>query len=138
MELRLDKSIPQYPLNQQIKQRILMECHIVETLIEQLKAAGYKLSINDGEEWVDTNTIEELIAVFLSVGESTLRGKHPTLKRNIRFSLIAGNDGWDVIADHTVTRTVGKTSYVAEGELSVEDEILVEVNKLIEAYSHLG
>jgi hypothetical protein len=86
-----------------LAKRIMIERRICSALIKQVLADGHALSVFDGEEWtVDNSRVAAVIrdALFTTDSDelvvSDLSGK-----RIGWFSLIYGNDGYDVISDHT-------------------------------------
>jgi hypothetical protein len=88
-----------------VKPRILVERVLVRATAETLIAAGYTLRLNDGEGWAspkDAN-VAQIMDGCMSTDEDTLHVYTTGGQRQhfgwVRF--IYGNDGWDVIADHT-------------------------------------
>lgn len=99
-----------------LKMRIAIEQLIARKTLQTLIDAGYLVTVNDGEDDVvkDSNQVEICLAAMFSTDEDFLKVKpdttpgavfknppaQPLTKGWIRF--IYGNDGWDVINDHTV------------------------------------
>lgn len=91
----------------------MQACNILERLIARqciadLLAAGFLISVNDGEETtVKASTDATVIyRAMFTTDEDYLQVSHPTgpVKNGwVRF--IYGNDGWDVISDYTVNLT---------------------------------
>lgn len=94
-----------------IRQRILMERHIIRHFVKSLLArdgAPYTISIYDGEEWPVTGS-RDVAAIMADIGACdeewlVVRQKTPEANRNVgKLYLVYGNDGWDVIADCSAT-----------------------------------
>jgi hypothetical protein len=85
-----------------IKARARMEASIVLRLLETLIAAGYSVSVDDGDGDAQSGTVEKLAGIIFSVDASLVevcRGR----KWIGTVSLVLGNDGWDVISDYTTS-----------------------------------
>ncbi|EOC0011634.1 hypothetical protein ACI0X9_003319 [Cronobacter turicensis] len=86
-----------------------MELKIAEATANALIAAGYKISVNDGEATVlkKSDDVKAIIKAMFSTDEDTLLvycdssvpGTGMDVVGWVRF--IYGNDGWDVINDYT-------------------------------------
>lgn len=98
-----------YPTTEEVRQivdarrraEMLAERVIVLKLIDTLLAAGFELSVNDGEEnhpW--TTDRAAVIDAILNTDEDTLRVRKDG--RTGWVLLVYGNGGWDVICDYTV------------------------------------
>ena len=86
-----------------------IEQRIIRTLLEKLIAAGYKLSVWDGEGYAITGSgsIDETLAAMGHTGRDTLQVSKPDAgdpygDDGQDILLIYGNDGHDVIADDNV------------------------------------
>jgi hypothetical protein len=85
-----------------VKMRQEVERKIAEALINQALAAGYQISVDNGEDeesgvW---DTSEEILASMFQTDEDRLY----MWKDGDRFGwvyFVYGNDGWDVISDYT-------------------------------------
>ena len=80
-----------------------LEVQVITRAVNDLVAAGYVISVNDGQEIVvrgsvDTKTI---MAALFSVDEERLIARQPGVQGSIL--LIHGNDGYDVIADYSLS-----------------------------------
>lgn len=76
-------------------------------LVSAALQAGYKISVNDGEEWVvrnSTNSIEVLEALC-STGSDTLRMSLPDGTFIATFWLVWGNGGEELVADFSDNAT---------------------------------
>lgn len=81
-----------------------IEKQIVQAAVEGLIAAGYRVAVFDGEEIAQTpttNTTEIMQALFAC--DTEWLHVHDEVGKHIGWvALVYGNDGWDVIQDHTV------------------------------------
>lgn len=86
------------------------EARVARRLVRAALAAGYTISVNDGEEWtVKRSTRErEILDALASTGEDMLRLRLPASGEAVgSFWLVYGNDpdGSELIADHTDNET---------------------------------
>lgn len=83
--------------------RIHMERRIAEEAISQLLAQFISISVNDGGDvpLKQSHNPQEILAAMFSTEEDYLivHGLDGTQLGWVHF--VYGNDGWDVIADHT-------------------------------------
>lgn len=89
----------------QLDKRMAMERDVVAKLIQTAIAAGWTLrGVDDGEEFIATDTEAEAMEHVFSVDESTIFFKKLIDGKKIGCScfIVLGNDGWDCIADHSV------------------------------------
>jgi len=89
--------------NAAARARITIERKIVTRLIDDLLAAGCELSVFDGEEqhpWTTDRTA--VIRDIMNTDEDGLMVRRASDGLKGSVYLVYGNDGWDVIADHTV------------------------------------
>lgn len=96
-DLTLEHSVP-------VWLRHRHERAIAERLVADCIAQGYELSVCDGEEWTvkrSTDAKQVMDALF-STGEDFLR-LFKGVEKIGQFTLISGNDGWDLIADWSYT-----------------------------------
>ena len=87
---------------------------IAERLVTDAIAQGYQVSVNDGEAWVVKRSTDSkaIMAALFSTDEDYIRIRKDGEQSSVgTFTLIYGNDGWDVIADW---------SYSAETEAQME------------------
>jgi len=87
---------------------------IAERLVTDALAQGFQVSVNDGEGWVlkRSTDVEAVMAALFSTDEDYIRIRKDGEQSSVgTFTLIYGNDGWDVIADW---------SYSAETEAQME------------------
>ena len=108
-----------------VKERAEVERKIVAHLFTTMAAYGWNVDyIFDGEynvryaDWTETAVLD---TVF-SVDESLIRFMKSAMRRSVR--IILGNDGYDCIADHSLSDT-----YQSEDDFEV-------VMKLVDAYSN--
>lgn len=93
-----------------IRQRILIERAIIRRAVRDILDAhdgNYCISVSDGESW-PVKRSRDLDAIMANIGacdEESIRIRHTddpagtVSSGNLYF--VYGNDGWDVIADHT-------------------------------------
>lgn len=93
-----------------IRQRILVERAIIRRAVRDVLAAeegAYCISVNDGEAW-PVKRSRDLDTIMANIGqcdEESIRIRRvdspsgTVSSGNLYF--VYGNDGWDVIADHT-------------------------------------
>lgn len=87
---------------------------IAERLVTDAIAQGYQVSVNDGEAWVVKRSTDSkaIMAALFSTDEDYIRIRKEGEEGSVgTFTLIYGNDGWDVVADW---------SYSAETEAQME------------------
>jgi hypothetical protein len=88
-----------------VRARIATERKIVNRLIDTALAAGFELSVFDGEEAFPWTTHKAaVLRDIMNTDEDVLHLRKPG--RNAARSsvlLVYGNDGWDVIADYSVS-----------------------------------
>ena len=75
---------------------------IAERLVTDAIAQGYQVSVNDGEAWVVKRSTDSkaIMAALFSTDEDYIRIRKDGEQSSVgTFTLIYGNDGWDVIAD---------------------------------------
>lgn len=114
-----------------IRQRILIERAIVRRAVRDIVAAGYMVRVHDGETWA-TGLEKSVDAVMAEIGQcdeerlyvwnpSTTPGQDGNYAGSI--FLVYGNDGWDVMADHT--------------DSPLMHELLAEANRLADLFGDL-
>ncbi len=87
-----------------VEQRRDIEKKIITRTLDTLIKAGYEISVFNGEEIVISRSInpEAILDRMFSVDdEQILLYKPDERKRQGWVQFIYGNDGWDVIADHS-------------------------------------
>lgn len=96
--------------DEKIRQRILVERAIIRRAVRDILAAedgAYCISVNDGEAW-PVKRSRDLDTIMANIGqcdEESIRIRRvdspagTVSSGNLYF--VYGNDGWDVIADHT-------------------------------------
>lgn len=84
--------------------RLRLERKIVRKVAQELIAAGYNISVDDGEEVVLKRS-QKLIAIMeacFSVDEERFIAHAPDGARSFVF-FVYGNDGYDVICDYGIS-----------------------------------
>ncbi len=115
--------------DESIRQRILIERAIVRRMVRDILQAGggaYCVSIYDGEDY-PLKRSRDLDAIMADIGqcdEETIVVRHVTKpadggEKLGSIYLVYGNDGWDVIADHTASHSM--------------DELLAGANQMSDA-----
>lgn len=89
-------------MNITLRQNI--EKQIVQAAVEGLVAAGYQVAVFNGEEVAQapTSDIQSVMQTLFACDEEWLFVYDSSEKRVGTVVLVYGNDGWDVIQDHTV------------------------------------
>jgi len=98
------------PLDPAIKARIIVERAVVRHAVTALVASGLRLRLHDGEAWATamTQNVADIMGELGACDEESLYSWVPSAEpgKNDRYMgkllLVYGNDGWDVIADHSV------------------------------------
>lgn len=86
-----------------------IEKRIVRITILNILAAGFSISVNDGEEETLTNSTDPdaiFAAMFTTDEDSLLVGHNPSRPEFGHFAMVRfiyGNDGWDVINDYSTS-----------------------------------
>jgi hypothetical protein len=77
---------------------------IAKQCIADLLAAGYQVSVNDGEETTlhRSTSPDAILAAMFTTDEDWLHVHTPDERLFGWVRFIYGNDGWDVINDYTV------------------------------------
>ena len=86
-----------------IKLRQELERRIIRAIVKEALAVGITVSVYDGEEWTVKNSekLSDIMKAVMTTDEDTLRFNRCSGERIGDVLLVYGNDGWDVIADHT-------------------------------------
>lgn len=87
-----------------VAQRREIEKKIATKTLETLITAGFEISVYDGQDIVITRStnVESILDKMFSVDdEQILLYKPDDRKRHGWVQFVYGNDGWDVIADHS-------------------------------------
>jgi hypothetical protein len=110
-----------------VRKRQAVEARIVKATVRTLLAAGFKLSVDDGGDELaitDSTNYSAIIDALMNTDEDYLLIREESVQPKrligwVRF--VYGNDGWDVIADYSITLE----SYIGEG---------TKVQKLVDKY----
>ena len=91
-----------------VEQRQSIERRIVGNLVKIGLDRGYDISLNDGEEWTVKNSkvFDEIMSAIMTTDEDLLLFRGLAGERIGTVFLVYGNDGWDVIADHTANDAI--------------------------------
>lgn len=129
--------MPQAGHTPEIRIRQVIEQAIAKKTIEVALAAGYMISVNDGEETTLVNCTDQkaILAAMFTTDEDYLyihaKEIHalnqlplrPSMPKSAGFFgwvyFVYGNDGWDVISDHT-TNLEGLLKPVSRLENQIE------------------
>ena len=86
-----------------VRGRIAVERSVCRRLIRTLKSAGYTLRVHSGDEWETPKAASEdtLMRAMFNLDEAWLIVSENG-KRIGYVYLVFGNDGYDVISDHTM------------------------------------
>jgi len=105
-----------------VEKRIATEKRIVRQIIKDALAAGYKISVHDGEEWVVSGSTKgaEVFAAMFATDEETLLFRSTASKVG-HVNLVYGNgNGTEVICDYSDNE---KTNAILAGALTLADQI---------------
>jgi len=80
-----------------------LEERIASVIIEDALAAGYLLSVSDGEDYVLVRSKDKVavLAAMFSTDEDHLVVYRPGQRRAGSVRFVYGNSGWDVVCDYT-------------------------------------
>lgn len=86
-----------------VENRIKLERRIVRAIVTAAVKAGHNVSVYDGEDWPlkRSGNVAEIMQAVMSTDEDTLHIRSAQDGVIGDVYLVYGNDGWDVIADHT-------------------------------------
>lgn len=87
--------------------RIGREKTIALALVAAILKRGYRISVNDGEEWVviRSTSRDEIVSALFSTDEDYIHLRGENGEKLGYFYLVYGNDGWDVISDYIANDT---------------------------------
>jgi hypothetical protein len=85
-----------------IATRIKIEKQIVRAIVNRALASGWSVSVHDSEEWTIKKSLSttEIMKAIMTTDEDVLRFHDADGVVGI-VSLVYGNDGWDVVSDHS-------------------------------------
>lgn len=83
--------------------RMEMERRMASALVRACLARGYRISVHNGEELAirGSKVYRAVMDALWQTDEETVHIYGPDGKRAGSFFLVYGNDGYDLIADHT-------------------------------------
>ena len=84
--------------------RIRIEGKIATKLVETLIAAGFKITVNDGDEnvCVKSTDVNAIVNSMFTTDEEYLFAYNDTHNNGVTVYLVYGNDGYDVISDYSL------------------------------------
>jgi hypothetical protein len=102
-----------------IKARQQVERRIIRQIVKDAIAAGYSVSVFDGEETTvrQSRTVSKIMAAVLTTDEDHLFIHQPGEARRWGWvRLVYGNDGWDVVNDYSTNleALMGNANRLAE------------------------
>lgn len=98
------KTVEELPAS--IRTRVVVERLIIHQLVADLLEAGCELKVDDGDAqspW--TTNLGEVLDALMNTDEDTLYVRRASDQLRGWVLLVYGNDGWDVICDHTTNLT---------------------------------
>jgi len=127
-----------------VRMRQEVEHKIVRAAITAILAAGYAISVDNGDNGEYENAanpegfaihqsthLEAILSAMFQTDQETLLVWSPTQKRNIgSIFLVYGNEGYDVISDYAFISDYASTRAI--------DEMLLEANNLADYYDADG
>jgi hypothetical protein len=80
-----------------------IEKQIAERIVDGALAAGYTVSVYDGEEWVlqQSSNPPDIVAAMYSTDTDTLRFYLPESGKAVGSIMLVCGNGEDVVADHS-------------------------------------
>lgn len=83
----------------------VVEHLVVRRVVAELLSQGCELSVYDGEEWTLRKSphIFEIMAALHTTDADQLRVYHPSFDKAGWISFVYGNEGHEVVSDHSVT-----------------------------------
>lgn len=91
-----------------IEKRIEIEKKVVRKLVRKMKAAGWMaINVFDGEETVPVSSETEVLDNVFAVDDSRIvfrKAVAPFAPMRRTAVIVLGNDGWDCIADGSVSK----------------------------------
>ena len=87
-----------------VKRRVRMEQKMVRALVDACLDRNFLISVNDGDSYVVSSSADRptIRAALFSMDEDFLLIRDPVTRDNLGwFSLIYGNDGWDVVSNYS-------------------------------------
>lgn len=89
--------------NHALVRRLAAEGQIARALVKAGLARGLLVSVNDGEGWVVLQSVKltEIMNALASTDEDYVRFTSYPAGQGATFVMVYGNDGYDVINDHT-------------------------------------
>lgn len=91
----------------EVKARIAIERQIVRRIATDAIAAGHLVAVHDGEDWAQRRTQDVgaiMAAVMFTDEERLYIYRNAAAERAMgQVFLVYGNDGWDVIADYSIS-----------------------------------
>lgn len=89
-----------------IRRRIIMERAVIRRAVTDILAAGYSISIDYGEDELGCNKAQSLGTVMAAIGASDMESLYVYRASGSIMGcimLVYGNNGWDVMADYSLT-----------------------------------
>jgi hypothetical protein len=86
-----------------LETRIKIEKRIVRQIVKNALARNWNVSVYDGEEitLLYSKNLTEIIKATFTTDEDVLIFRDAVSKYVGQVALVYGNDGWDVVSDHT-------------------------------------
>lgn len=86
-----------------LETRQAIERQIIDRIVTDALAAGYQLSVDDGGEITVSRSTDHaaIMAAVMTTDEDYLRVSKAGEPISGWVRLVYGNDGWDVVCDHT-------------------------------------
>lgn len=85
-----------------VRRRCRVELRVVRQLLSDLRASGYEVTADNGEDGEVAGTDDQLIESLFAVDEATVRTRSARGQRSFVF-LVFGNDGWDTVNDYGIS-----------------------------------
>lgn len=97
-----------------------IERSICRRIVKDAIAAGLRVSVHDGEEYVicRSKSVDKVMALLMATDEERLFFSAEDGKRMGWVYLVYGNDGWDVVNDYTTN-----LAPILDGAMTYADEL---------------
>lgn len=113
--------------DEKIRQRILVERAIIRRAVRDILAAGFVVTVYDGEEFAlkRSSSMDQIMANIGQCDEEWIYAVAPTAREDGKYTriggvlLVHGNGGWDVMADYST----GQMETLLAGANELADEL---------------
>jgi len=109
-----------------VETRQMIEREIIAALAQAAISRGYSVAIDNGEELKPrTKSLEVVMGQVMETDTETMVAYNDELTAMGWFDLVYGNDGWDVVADHSTDKFAEEAMLEAEPVISKWERLYV-------------